>query len=90
MPIFITKIKVYNGDDLIKTFTGDWGGVNYQELSFDLGSKVIFNKGILISINTLSSPSTTESRFATLSIKTVGAYFTEGANIPLSLLLLND
>jgi hypothetical protein len=82
LPMYINEIEVYNGNDLIKTFTGNWGGSGYQELTLDLGGKVIFDKGLGITIKLAPDPSTTSEHYSVMKIITVGACSTQGGSMP--------
>lgn len=90
-PAWVTQIVVWNGNELVKIFPGQWGG-GYQEIALDLGSAVTFSKGLGIQIVVKGiGPKPVDAVGASIHIVGVGGEFSQTASsLPASNLLLND
>jgi hypothetical protein len=90
-PGYVTQITVNNGNDIVKTFTGQWGGGAYQEISLDLGSAVTFSKGLGIELQLEGiGQSTPTVMSASITIISVGAQFYQKGSTSAINLLLNQ
>jgi hypothetical protein len=78
----VTQITVNNGNDTVKTFTGQWGGAGYHEIALDLGASTTFSKGVGIELKLVGPPPTGIGGInASITIIAVGAEFVQGGNI---------
>jgi hypothetical protein len=90
-PGYVTQITVNNGNDLVQTFIGQWGGGSYQEISLDLDSPAAFSKGLGIELKLEGiGPLTSDYMRANITVIGVGAEFLQNDTTAAINLLLNN
>ena len=92
-PAWVTRIDVCNGNEPVKSFTGQWGGGSYQGISLDLDNAVTFSQGLGIQLQVQGlAPKPPEAvNGASIHIVGVGAEFIQTSSaLPATNLLLND
>ncbi|MFA5352857.1 MAG: hypothetical protein WC291_01375 [Thermodesulfovibrionales bacterium] len=63
----ISRVRVYNGDILVKTFTVSWSTTGFQNKKLDLGSVRTFGRGLGVSVEITAGPDSGIDQFVFIS-----------------------
>lgn len=63
----ISRVRVYNGNILVKTFTVSWNTMGFQAKTLDLGSIRTFGRGMGVSVELTAGPDSGIDQFVFVS-----------------------